>query len=84
MKYDVVWTPAARRQLAEIWLASEDQAEISRASHTIDQMLAMQGSAVGKPLREGLHRVMVRPLAAYFAVSDADARIEVGAVAVFR
>lgn len=39
MRYAVLWTPMAERDLAELWLAAPDREALRSAADTLDQGL---------------------------------------------
>lgn len=40
MSYSVTWRPSAERDLADLWNAAPDRAEVTRAADAIDAALA--------------------------------------------
>lgn len=74
MKFTVVWTDSAASELAAIWNASTDRAEVSNAANSLDASLANDPSSVGES-RGGRTRIAIRaPLAILFDCDD-DGRI---------
>jgi plasmid stabilization system protein ParE len=77
MKYTVVWTRAAEKRLAEIWLASANRQGVADAADAIDAYLKWL-PITGGQLRDSLTRVLVaRPLAVHYEVHDADRKVVV-------
>lgn len=72
MTYTVLWTPAAERDLAELWLSAEDRNAITSAAATIDALLRQDAHLVGES-REGTLRItFVAPLGIDFEVLQDD------------
>jgi hypothetical protein len=81
MSYSVDWTPAARSQLAGIWVqhVSHRQA-ITAAQARIDRLLAADPVRNGNLLSEGLYTITVPPLRAVYEISDANRLVTVVSV----
>jgi hypothetical protein len=60
MKYTVSWKKAAQARLAELWLESTQQAEVSAAADEIDRVLALRPLDVGES-RVVNSRVLFQP-----------------------
>ena len=73
-RYRVDWQPNAIDAIAEIWLAALDRRAIAEACNAAEQLLAVLPAERGKPLHEGLRKIVVGPLAIIFSV-DADERL---------
>lgn len=77
MIYTVVWVPAAQDELANLWVAAADQAEVAAASDLIDATLR-QNPDLFSESRSGNRRVMfVPPLAVKYEVSNPDRLVQV-------
>ena len=76
MRYTVVWTPAARDQLAELWLQAADRATVTQATHQIDQTLRDDPDTKGVDFY-GDRLLVVPPLQVVFVVRADDLTAEV-------
>ena len=79
ISYTVDWTTDAEDELTQIWLQTYDPA-VSAASDQIDRILARDPIGSGKHLGEGLYKLTVSPLTAYYSVDQAKKTVEVSAV----
>jgi plasmid stabilization system protein ParE len=80
MKFTVVWRPAAKRALIDLWTAGLDRNSVAKAADEIDACLGRDASLVGES-RWGATRILVEPpLAVYFDVSEDDRMATVWAV----
>ncbi len=71
MSYRVDWAPAARRQLAALWLQqSANRRAITAAQARIDQRLAVNPTGYGTPLSEGLYSLVDLPIGVIFEIDD--------------
>ena len=79
MRYTVVATRKARRQLARFWTAasSPDRGEITRASAVIDATLRNHPKAIAKARPEGLFIADEPPLRVYFEISEPDRLVKI-------
>jgi hypothetical protein len=76
MRYTVVYTPAALKKLAQIWLLSANPQAVTDASNQIDQVLGQAADRSGIPV--GPYRLLrVDPLEVMYEVSDADCLVTV-------
>ena len=76
MTYEVVWTPDAERDLADVWLAAADRRAVTAAAHRIDQELGRSPLNFGKPRTSGVNRVaVVAPLGVTFEVVEDDKQV---------
>ncbi len=62
MRYTVLWTPSAERDLAEIWLRSPDREAIRSAADTLDSLLQVDAHLRGESRYESLRVVLAAPL----------------------
>jgi hypothetical protein len=62
MNYTVLWTPDAEQELAALWLDASNRAEVTRASHALDQRLAANGPDEGESRAEDERVVFEAPL----------------------
>lgn len=77
MNYEVVWTPVAEDELADIWVNTPDQAAVTQAAERIDNLLGRFPTTVGesRPPRE---RILIeRPLTVFYEVIEDDKRVRV-------
>lgn len=77
MKYSVVWTPSARRILAELWLSAEDKSQIQQAADAMERTLANDPLNAGESRVVNIRIIVESPLAAYFDVDPLDLRVKV-------
>jgi hypothetical protein len=77
MKRNVIFTPAARDALAEIWMAAANRQQVTDAANEIERRLAADAMNEGES-RDGDTRIsMVAPLAALFEVQEDDSYVKV-------
>ncbi len=75
MKYQVAWSLAAERQLAELWLDGELRPQLAALAATLDARLSRDAHEVGES-RLGLRRIVHEPpLGAIFRCDEADRRV---------
>ena len=80
MKFTVVWTPTAHRELATLWNTATDRKAVSIAANQIDYRLARNPHGVGESRSGNARLLIVRPLAVLYEVQDQDCLVTVGAV----
>jgi hypothetical protein len=80
MNYTVDWLTTAEDSLAEAWLQAADPGAVTAAQNQIDRMLARDPINNGQYLHEGLYRIVVDPLTAFYSVSTARRQVEVSEV----
>lgn len=76
MRYTVIWLPVAKRQLAEIWVASSDRSEVARASHDVDRELTDDPDHKGQPFF-GDRLLRVLPLEVMYRVRPDDRLVDI-------
>jgi hypothetical protein len=76
-RYTVVWLRSEEDRLAEIWLNSQNRAEVSAASHTIDAELAADAGRKGMSVADNVRLLVVPPLAVIFEVLEDDLLVRV-------
>lgn len=81
-RYTVVWHQAARDELAELWLASDDRQAITVAANAIDSQLAVDPETKGRGLEGDLRELGAAPLRVEFAVSELDRQVKVLQIAL--
>lgn len=64
MSYCVIWLPVAEQELAALWLAADNRAQVSRAANTMDDVLARDGPNAGESRPDGRRIIFELPLAA--------------------
>ena len=77
MNYSVDWKPDALDGLSEAWVAIADKASVNDAEAEITRLLARDPLAVGSAKSEGLRRIDVPPLVAYYSVDSPSRVVEV-------
>ncbi len=78
--FGVTWVPHAEGSLARIWLGSSDPLAVTRAQAQIDALLARDPIGHGQHVQEGLYRIVVPPLTAFYSVDTARRIVEVSEV----
>lgn len=73
IRYTVVWEQDAQGDLADVWLQAGDRA----AAEAIDRDLAVDASAKGIELSEGLRAYHAPPIRVLFLVRENDRIVEV-------
>lgn len=63
MRYTVLWTPTAERDLAELWLQSADREAIRSAADTLDSLLRDDAHLRGESRYDSLRIVHAARLA---------------------
>ena len=61
MNYTLEWAPLAVEELAVAWLASRDQAELSRTVDLIERALCVSPFAIGEAYGASVQRIIVTP-----------------------
>jgi hypothetical protein len=84
MNYSVVWTPTARRLLAQLWLNAADQNAVQRAADAMERILANDPLNAGESRVVNIRILIESPLAAYFDVEPLDRRVTVWRIWSFR
>jgi hypothetical protein len=72
MRYTVAWSPDAERDLAEIWLAAGDRAEVTAAGDKIDAALRADAHLQGESRHVAIRILFMPLLAIDFEVSVED------------
>jgi plasmid stabilization system protein ParE len=84
MNYSVVWTPTARRLLAQLWLNAADQNAVQRAADAMEGLLANDPLNAGESRVVNIRILIESPLAAYYDVEPLDRRVTVWRIWSFR
>ena len=80
MTWTVVWHAATQDELAELWLAASDRADLTRAADLIERRLRRDPYSFSES-RDDTSRIMIEPpLAVAYDVSDDDCMVTVWAV----
>ncbi len=77
MKYTVLWTPQAERQLAALWMDAKHRDAITRAAHQIDALLSFDAHDAGESRFAGQRIVIAAPLGVLFVVNPQDCLAQV-------
>lgn len=77
MNYTVLMTPDAEQELADIWLQATDRDAVTRASNTIDRLLAIDPLNEGESRSRGRRILFVPPLGVIFAVREDDRCVDI-------
>ncbi len=68
--YGLEWLPEAEDDLADIWTKASDRPDVNRAQSEIDRLLIRDPIGIGVDVAEGLRKVVVPPLVAYYNVDE--------------
>ncbi len=79
-RFTVTWWDDAVQELAQLWIDSDDRGGLTAATLEIDAELSRDPHLEGQEVSEGLRRIDVGPLRAYFIVSETDRRVEVAGI----
>ncbi|MDB5312566.1 MAG: hypothetical protein JWO38_6768 [Gemmataceae bacterium] len=80
MNFSVIWTKAAKDQLAEIWIHHHDQKGVTAAAHRIDLLLGRDPANQGED-RPNNRRIMFEsPLVVVYRIDTANNRVIVSYV----
>ena len=79
-RYTVTWLKGAQGHLAQIWVDATDRQAVTEAANAIDRLLAVDPTAQGEEVSEGLRRLSVPPLHVLFSVREPDRLVEVATV----
>ncbi|MEX2140526.1 MAG: hypothetical protein WD894_14785 [Pirellulales bacterium] len=77
MSYTVSWTPQAEAELARVWNAARDRAEVTIAAREIDIQLRADPLNAGESRELGTRVFFATPLAVTFHVSIPDRLVRV-------
>lgn len=79
-RFTVTWWDDALQQLAQLWIDTDVRGALNAATAEIEAQLSRRPHLKGQEVAEGLRRIDVHPLRAYFVVSENDRSVEVVAV----
>jgi len=77
MSYTVLWTAAAERELAALWLGAANRRDVTDASKEIDSRLRLTPAEEGESRDLGQRILLVPPLGVTFEVLDDDRIVRV-------
>ena len=80
-RYKVVWSADAEDELASIWIRAFDRRAVTAAQAAIDGELALSPTTKGTEVSEGLRKLMISPLLAFFEVDEPARLVKVTAIA---
>lgn len=72
MRYSVLWTPTAERDLAELWLQALDRQAIRSAADTLDSLLRINAHLRGESRYGSLRVVLASPMGIDIEVNQDD------------
>lgn len=78
--YLVDWTDDALDMLADIWTQATNRSSVTAAQNQIDHLLTRDLFGHGQPAHEGLYKITVPPLTAYYSADQVKRTVEVPAV----
>jgi hypothetical protein len=78
--WHVDWTAETKGQLASAWLIAPNRKAVTVAADHIDQLLAADPRDPGQEVAEGLWKLIVPPLVAYYEIDDASRTVKVTGV----
>ena len=84
MKFDVVWSSAAERELTELWLNADDRDVVAQAARHIDKLLERNPAIEGESRPDGRRVLFASPLGVVFRVWAEKRRVFVHHVWRFR
>lgn len=84
MKYTVIWTPNAERELTALWLRSRLRYLITQAAGRVDKSLARDPKTLGESRDANRRIAFVSPLVVEFEVVDERRTVFVRAVRELR
>ena len=80
MRYTVVWSPDAERELTDIWTGAADRKSIADAANILDRELAHAPTNLGESRPSDSRIAHYLPLGIRFAVLEEDRLVRVLAV----
>jgi len=72
MKFTVTWSPKAERDVASLWLAAHDRAEVAKAADLFDAFLRDEAYPLAQAQSNRGHILYYPPLAIHFEIIDED------------
>ncbi len=80
MRYTVVWKPQAKKDLAELWLASGRSPAVTDAANYLDMALARRPELIGAVRFDTVRIVKAAPVVVEYEVVEDDRMVWVLAV----
>lgn len=80
--WTVHWLSQAEDDLADLWLHASDRPAVTAAQDQLEQLLQRDPLGHGSELGEGLWKITVDPLKAYYTVEEPARRVTVTNVAL--
>ena len=84
MAWTILWLPDAEKELADVWVASNDRARVTLAADQIDKKLKRNPADAGESRSTGRRILIVPPLVATFRMLVDDRLVQVVNVREFR
>jgi hypothetical protein len=72
MKYQVLWTPTAEQDLAEVRLRANDRASVTSAAESVDRLLEDDAPTRGESRFDDLRVMFALPLGVSFEADEQD------------
>ena len=81
MNFTVIWPPSALQQLADMWVAAADRAEVTAASYRIEEQVRRNPLEAGESRGRYDERVVIDPpLRVFYLVDEFNGTIRVTSV----
>jgi hypothetical protein len=77
IRFTVTWREDAIQELAQLWIDGNIRGAISAAALQIDSELSRDPLIKGQEVSEGLRRIDMKALRAYYIVSQEDRKVEI-------
>jgi plasmid stabilization system protein ParE len=77
MKFTVVWSASAERELASLWLSAADRAQVAAAADEIDASLAREPLSFGESRGANTRIAIAAPLTVVFDVDEPNRLVRV-------
>ncbi|HLQ46066.1 MAG TPA: hypothetical protein VK137_15100 [Planctomycetaceae bacterium] len=77
MKFTVVWSPQAEKELCELWLKSRNPADLARQVDAIERNLMTNADELGESREDGTRLLIVELIAVLFEVKLEDRKASV-------
>lgn len=81
MRYEVIWTPDAERDLASVWLNAANRPAVTKSIHQLERDLSISPLSVGESRRSSVERIAyLEPVGISFSIIVDDLKVYVTAV----
>jgi hypothetical protein len=70
MSFAIVSTPEADQELARYWITAKDRNAVTESQNRIEKLLAREPRRSGHEVSEGLWKIEIPPLIAYYEIDD--------------